>query len=290
MGRTGWLTHREKASPTAVAAPRPVQNFSPEGETSVRLGLVTYNLARDWDIPQIIERCQATGFEGVELRTSHAHGVEPPLSAEQRREVRRRFQDSPVRLVGLGTTCEYHALDPAVVRQNIDLTKEFVKLAHDVGAEGVKVRPNGHQEAAGVPREKTLEQIGHALRECAAFAQDYGVQIRLEMHGSVADARDIRRIIDAAAHPNVFVCWNSNKIDVKNGSVAHDFELMRPFIGLVHINELWQDAYGEYPYRELFTLLRQAGYQGFCCAEIPASPDPERLMRYYRALFLALSA
>jgi sugar phosphate isomerase/epimerase len=257
-------------------------------ERSVKLGLVTYNLAKDWDVPTIIERCSRTGFAGVELRTTHGHGVEPSLPAGQRREVKQRFADSAVRLVGLGTTCEYHALDPEVVRQNVALTKEFVKLAHDVGAEGVKVRPNGHQEAAGVPREKTLEQIGLALRECGTFAHEYGVQIRLEMHGSVADARDIRRIIDAADHPNVRVCWNSNKVDVKDGSVRHDFELMQPFISLVHITELWQDAYGEYPYHELFSLLRTAGYQGYCCAEIPSSQEAERLMRYYRALFMAL--
>ncbi|HOJ22049.1 MAG TPA: hypothetical protein PLY56_10980 [Armatimonadota bacterium] len=56
----------------------------------MKLGLVTYNLASDWDVPTIIERCQRTGFEGVELRTSHAHGVEPDLSPMARAEVRQR--------------------------------------------------------------------------------------------------------------------------------------------------------------------------------------------------------
>ena len=43
-----------------------------------------------------------------------------------------------------------------------------------------------------------------------------------------------------------------------------------------------------YPYRRLFQLLRQSGYQGYCDAEIPASAEPIRLMKYYRACFLAL--
>lgn len=42
-----------------------------------------------------------------------------------------------------------------------------------------------------------------------------------------------------------------------------------------------------YPYRKLFRLLKDAGYQGYCSAEIPASPDPIGIMKYYRALFLA---
>ena len=50
----------------------------------MRLGLVTYNLAKDWDVDTIIANCTETGFEGVELRTTHAHGVEVELSAAAR--------------------------------------------------------------------------------------------------------------------------------------------------------------------------------------------------------------
>ena len=54
------------------------------------LGLVTYNLAVDWDIETIIKNCAKTGFEGVELRTTHKHGVEPPISSSRRAEVKKR--------------------------------------------------------------------------------------------------------------------------------------------------------------------------------------------------------
>jgi len=49
-----------------------------------KLGLVTYELAKDWDIETIIQNCEAAGFEGVELRTTHRHGVEPSISKERR--------------------------------------------------------------------------------------------------------------------------------------------------------------------------------------------------------------
>ncbi len=250
----------------------------------MRLGLVTYNIAMDWDLSTIIERCPRLGYEGVELRTTHAHGVEDTLSSAERAEVRRRFADSAVELVGLGTIFEYHALDPAVVRENVEGTKRYAQLAADIGAGGIKVRPNGHQEAAGVPREYTLEQIGNALRECGPAAADCGVTIRLEMHGTVADARDICRIMDTADHPNVRVCWNSNPVDVKDGSVAHDFALMQNLIGLVHIHDLTDEGY---PWAELFGLLRGCDYAGFCLAEIQASSDPERVLTYFRSLYRA---
>src|SRR5580704_6601410 len=69
----------------------------------MHLGLVTYNLAQDWDIATIIKNAEATKFEGVELRTTHAHKVEINLSEDERKEVKRRFEDSKVKLMGLGS-------------------------------------------------------------------------------------------------------------------------------------------------------------------------------------------
>ncbi|MGB9879575.1 MAG: sugar phosphate isomerase/epimerase family protein, partial [Anaerolineae bacterium] len=214
-----------------LAAPRTA------GEPRMKLGLVTYNMAKDWDIPTIIKKCRATGFEGVELRTTHAHGVEPSIGTDRRREVRAMFQDSGLTLWGLGTVCEFHSPDQSVVRQNIETCKSFVLLAKDVGAKGVKVRPNALPQ--GVPPEKTLEQIGRALSECGRFAADYGVEIWLEVHGSeTSHPPNIRRIMDYCGHPQVGVCWNSNLTDLKDGSVKEYFDLLRKDIRSCHINEL----------------------------------------------------
>src|SRR5438067_13477667 len=96
----------------------------------MHLGLVTYNLARSWDVPTLIERCESAGFEAVELRTEHAHGVESELDAAAREQVRKRFEASSVRLLSLGSTCEFHSPDPEVVRANVRRCGEFVRLAH----------------------------------------------------------------------------------------------------------------------------------------------------------------
>src|SRR5919197_6341908 len=147
----------------------------------LKVGTVTYNVAKDWDVPTIIKNLTEAGFDAVELRTTHKHGVEISLSPAARLDVRKRFADSPIKIGGLGTTCEYHSPDAAVLRKNIDETKEWVTLARDVGSPSVKVRPNGLPK--DVPEEKTLEQIGKALGECAGFAREHNIRIQLEVHG-----------------------------------------------------------------------------------------------------------
>ena len=268
----------DRAGQTALAEPTRRERNAP-----MKLGTVTYNLAKDWDVPSLIEMCKKTGFEGVELRTTHKHGVEPSLTAGQRAEVRKRFEDSPVRLWGLGSTCEFHSDDPGTVRANVETCRAFVQLAQDVGAVGVKVRPNGLMKDKGIPVEKTLEQIGKALNECGTVGAEHGIEIWLEVHGSgTSHPPYIRTIMDHCQHPSVGVCWNSNMTDVKDGSVREYFDLLKKDIKSCHITELWNAAY---PWRELFTLMRQAGYDRFTLAEIPESCEPERLMHYYRALW-----
>ena len=108
----------------------------------MKLGIVTYQIAAGWDLDTLIANCLELGVQGVELRTTHAHGVEPALSKAQRSDVKSRFADCGVTLWGLGTVCEFDAVDQAQVRGHIDQCARFIELAADVGARGVKVRPN----------------------------------------------------------------------------------------------------------------------------------------------------
>ena len=246
------------------------------------LGLVTYNLARDWDLETIISNCEKTGFAGVELRTTHKHGVEPSLSKQQREEVMKRFADSKVRLVSLGTTCEYESPDSAMVEKNIEETRRWCELAQDLGCLGVKVRPNGFPR--DVPHGQTLEQIGHALAKCGEIARDHGVEIWMEVHGEGTQiAANARQILSVANHPRVGACWNSNPTDVENGSVGQSFELLKPWIRSCHINNLDSDAY---PWHELFSLLRSINFDRCTFAEVgEPSCEPLRFMSYYHAVW-----
>jgi sugar phosphate isomerase/epimerase len=250
----------------------------------LKVGTVTYNIAKDWDLPTLIKNLTDVGLDGVELRTTHKHGVEISLSPAARAEVRRRFEDSPVKIGGLGTTCEYHSPDPAVVKKNIDETKEWVKLAKDIGSPSVKVRPNGLPKE--VPEEKTLEQIGKSLRECGVFADENGVKIQLEVHGSeTSRVPRIRKILDYGGnHPGVKICWNSNQTDLLDGGFQANFELLKNQIGQVHMRDLYLE---EYPFRALITSLAAMNFQGYCFAEIPESSDGVRVLHYFKGLFRA---
>ncbi len=255
-------------------------------QVRMRLGLVTYNWGKNWDLPTVIANCEATGFEGVELRSTHKHGVEITLNAAQRKEVTQRFADSSVELAGLGSACEYHSPDPEVLKKNIEETKAFVRLCHDLGGGGVKVRPNGLP--AEVPVEKTLEQIGRSLREVAQFGADHGVAIRLEVHGhKTSELPHIKTMMDVADHPNAYVCWNCNATDLTGAGLDQNFQLVADRINTVHIHDLRAN---NYPWKQLFDLLKGQKFSGWTLLEDGKIPeDIVEAMRENRILWNQLA-
>lgn len=250
----------------------------------LKLGLMTYNLGRNWDLDTLIRNLKETKYEHAELRTTHKHGVEVTLSRQERQKVRRRFEEAGL-AVSLASAFAYHWPDRDQLRQHIEGTKEYVLLARDIGALGIRVFPNSIQ-VPGVPAEKTMEQIGRAVAEVAAFAADHGVEIRLANHGKGTNRITVlRRILDYADSPHVYVNWNCDRTDVEEPGFEANFNLVKDRIRNIHLHDLTDEVY---PYRRLFELLRHNGYFRYCDAEVPESKEPLVFMRYYRALFLAL--
>ena len=253
---------------------------------AMKFGLVTYQWGKDWNLPTLISNCEKTGFEAVELRTQHAHGVEGNLSSAQRREVKKRFADSPVTCVGYGSNFEYHNPDPAVLRHNIDQTKLYIKLCKDIGATGIKVKPNNLPPE--LSRERTIEQIAASLNEVGKFADDYGQLVRVEVHGPrTQELSNMKAIFDQVSEKNVKICWNSNLTDLKPPGLEGNFNMVKQWIGdTVHVREL---NLNDYPYQQLFNLFAGIGYNGWILLEASSAPiDKIAAMKEQLAVFNAL--
>jgi sugar phosphate isomerase/epimerase len=226
-----------------------------------RFGFTTYQWGQDWDVPTLIANCTKAGAFGVELRTSqsYAHGVELELDAQQRSEVKKRFEDSPVKLVGIASSERYDSPEKAQLDSAVENTKAYVELSRDVGGSGVRVFPNNFHD--GVSCEKTIEQIAKALNVVGAFAAGYGQEIRLEAHGSAGDLPTIRAIMDQVDQPSIRVKLNSDIRDTKDDGFESQFNLVKDLLGeTLHLHNL-KDT--EFPYQLQMDLLVRAGWSGW---------------------------
>ncbi len=284
MNRRSFLTGSAALAGGALT-PHGQISGAPAPAPQFQLGCVTYNLLKDMPLDTLIHTLETVGIAAVELRTGHKHGVEPSIGPADRALVRERFQRSKVRLLSYGTTCEFQSPDAAERKRQIETAKSFVDLGHDTSAMAVKVRPNGLPE--GVPYAVTIKNIATGLREIGEYGQSKGIEIWMEVHGKGSqEPKTAAEILVATAHKNVGACWNSNPTDVQDSSVKHTFDLLQPFLRSAHINDL----YNSYPWRELFHLLRDAGYKRYTLAEVAESKEPERFLQYYNALWRQLAA
>tara|TARA_R110001606_G_scaffold4824_1_gene22719 strand:+ start:14139 stop:15032 length:894 start_codon:yes stop_codon:yes gene_type:complete len=238
-------------------------------KSKMKLGLVTYQWGKDWDLPTLIANCEKTGLLGVELRTEHAHGVETSLSASQRAEVKKRFADSPVKCLGYGSNFDYHHADQARVRKNIEGTKQYLQLCKDIGSTGIKVKPNGFPD--GVSKEKTIAQIAASFNECGKFAADLGLVVRVEVHGEgTQELPNMKAIFEQVTEESVKMCWNCNDQDLWEPGLEANFNSVKKWFGdTVHIREL---NVGEYPYQQLMNLFNGIKYDGWILLEARTEP------------------
>jgi sugar phosphate isomerase/epimerase len=260
----------------------------------MRLCLLTYNMARNWELPKIIEMAHRGGFAGLEFRAeaNHKHGVELEASPETRREIRNRVQDAYLEIACIGLSSRFDTPDTGRRREVIDRTKRFVELAADVGCRRLRVFGNdmpkeGLHCEPPPDRETVIRYVGDALRELAEFAEPHRVDILLEMHGQFNYWHFARGAVEHAGHPSVGIVYNCDKRDVVAGSVAPVYNHVRRLIRHVHMHEFTRG----YPYPELFGLLQRDGYEGYCSSELSAEiPSPEDFLLMYAQLFRAWNA
>ncbi|MFT3747015.1 MAG: sugar phosphate isomerase/epimerase family protein [Agriterribacter sp.] len=235
----------------------------------MRFGLVTYQWGKDWDLPTLIANCEKTGLLAVELRTQHAHKVESNLSNKEREDVKKRFADSRVTCLGYGSNFEYHSPDAAVLKKNIEDTKTYIQLCKDIGASGIKIKPNDLPDA--VPKEKTIAQIAASFNEVGKFARNLGQLVRVEVHGRrTQELPNMKAIFDQVTEPNVKICWNCNDEDLLAPGLEANFSSVKKWFGdTVHVREL---NIGNYPYRQLMNLFRDINYKGWILLEARTEP------------------
>jgi sugar phosphate isomerase/epimerase len=227
--------------------------------SKMRFGFTSYQWGSDWDIPTMIALLAKAKVFSTELRTSakYAHGVELTLTAEQRREVKKQFADSPILLVGLAIAERLDSPDPGQLSAQLESAKAYVKLSQDVGGHGIRVLPNDfHPE---IPHEKTIEQISRALNVLGKFAADYGQRIRLENHGSAGDLVTLKKIMEGVDQKNVGIKLNGQGLDASD--FGHRFDGIKKYLDdTLHFHELGR---GDFPYQLQCDLMIDAGWDGW---------------------------
>ena len=120
--------------------------------------------------------------------------------------MRKKCADAGLLQTSLGSVCEFHSPDPAVVRKNVEDCREWVLLAKDIGARAVKVRPERPAEGRARGEDARADRPGargvRRLRE-GPRRRDLGRGPRRPDEGPGPDAPDHGRLLAPDRRPDL---------------------------------------------------------------------------------------
>ena len=231
----------------------------------MKLSIDTYVICGDMELGKLIDVAKSSGYLGIEFRaeSGQKHGVEPEISKAQRAEIKEKMASAGMATSCISTSVRYESPDTSERAKNIERAKQFVELAADIDCG--RIRTFGNNFPKGVEKEEVIKYVGESLREVGEFAADHNVEVLLEMHGHFYYWEYCLNAVKTANHPNVWINYNSDNRDLVDGSVEETYRHVAEYLRHVHMHDL---ASPTFPYKELYQLLKDDGYNGYMSLEL----------------------
>ncbi|MEU6012480.1 sugar phosphate isomerase/epimerase family protein [Streptomyces sp. NPDC047515] len=172
------------------------------------------------------------GYQGVELRAHPEEPVHPGLSAPERTHVVEEFKKGGVEIL---TVAGYvRAAAEGDDRPVLDELAGLVELAHDLGAQHVRVFPGGGDQDPAAADATAARRLGAV----AAHAADRGVRILLETHDSHRAGADVARIVGTVGHRQVGALWDIMHTWLAGEEPATSHAALAPHLAYVQVKDI----------------------------------------------------
>ncbi len=248
----------------------------------MHLGLMAYQLAKEWDPETTAKMCREGRMESFEFfaHPEYQQKVGLDMAASEAKKIRKVFGDNNVAIAGLAITERYDWPNISQVKEAVARTKQYVLLAVDIGAPRLRVL--GDQFHPTEPKAWTISRVANALTELVHYSAGLGVDMAFEMHNGFANWDDAVEVVKRVNHPRCYLIHNSQPANTPPEEFERIFDIIRPHIGHVHLHDLLDP---KFPYKKFLRKLRDSNYEGTCSLELDPSQDPIRVLHLTSALF-----
>lgn len=242
----------------------------------------------DWTIEQIVANAVSFGFQGVELSARHkSANFTPTLRGAERRLLKDRFEGSGIEVVMVNAYNHFITEDKEEREKSIQMVKDFVVLASDIGSTAVRVfgqRKGEIELPSDMLKERCLELVADSISDVAAFALGYGVNIFLETHDAFCEPEHVPEVMKNIDYSNVGVIWDVTNSMRTGKSVHQAFASVKDYVKIVHVKDYRNVrtmsgpcliGNGENPCKEALGLLKENDFGGYFSVETEKQYHPE---------------
>lgn len=240
----------------------------------------------NYNVDDVIAMAVANGYGGVELRFIRGTidlASLPEFSRAGLAETLRKFEESGIAVIGIGTSLKMVSLDVEVRAKQMESARVNTGIAAGLGAKYLRVF--GGPLPAEQDRERTLDAIASGLGEIGEVSVASGVTSLLETHDDFSRSASILDLYGRGMSERVEVLWDTLHSYRHGESAEEIWAALGPRIRLVHVKdahvatpETFDFALtgeGTVPVGGFIDLLEAQGYDGFVNFEWEKGWHPE---------------
>jgi len=263
------------------------------------IGVSTYSFwqfnGRETPIEYCIEKASEFGFDGVELLLIQMESEENSYL----QKIKKRAFDAGLDIMGLSTHQSFVSPDSLKRKENIELTKHQIEIAHSLGIPTIRIntgrwgttKPIGDKSEfdvlmdnkgvesviEGYTEDDGFKWVIDSIAECIPTAEKNGVVLGLENHwGLGLTSKGVMKIVNAINSP-----WLSVTLDTGNFFDNREVQLkeLAPHTCLIQAKTYYGGA--KWPafneinidYPAIGELMRSNNYKGYISLEFEGNAD-----------------
>ena len=284
LRRRGFLLRSMGAAALSAVSVPPATAFASgavkrRSGVNLRIGLNAYSFNRSlmagkMTLDDVVDFCARHNVDGLDATGYYFPGYPKVPTDEYIYKLKRTAYMNGVTISGTGVRNDFALADASARKEQIQLVKDWVDVAHKLGANFVRVF-SGRLLPRGYTFDQVLEWMIPAFQECAEYGKRHGVIIGLQHHDDfLKTAEETIRVVDSVNSD-----WFSVVLDVGSFQQKDPYEQIEkllPYACTWQIKEnVW---YGgkltpiDLP--RVKAIIEKVGYRGFLPIEALGQGDP----------------
>ncbi len=232
-------------------------------------------MAGKMTLNDVIDYCAAHDIDGVDTTGYYFPGYPKVPSDEVIFGLKRKAYLNGVTINGTGVRNDFTLADPAKLKSEIQLVRDWIGVAGKLGANVVRVF-SGKAAPAGHTFDQVLAWMVPAFKECAEYGKAHGVIVGLQHHDDfLKTADETIRVVQAVGSD-----WFSVILDVgslRQGDPYDEIEKLLPYACTWQVKEnVW---YGKKSVPidlvRVRAIIEKVGFRGFLPIEALGRGDPD---------------
>jgi sugar phosphate isomerase/epimerase len=250
---------------------------------NIKIGLNAYSFNRPltagkMTLDDVVDFCARHNVGGLDATGYYFSGYPKVPSDEYIYTFKKKAYLNGVTISGTGVRNDFALPDALARKEQIQLVKDWIGVAHKLGAGFVRVF-SGRELPKGYTFDQVLEWMIPAFKECAEYGKAHGVIVAVQHHDDfLKTAEQTIRVVNAVNSE-----WFSVVLDVGSfheRDAYAEIEKLLPYACTWQIKEnVWVDGkLTPIDLPRVKTIIDKVGFRGFLPIEALGPGDPEAVV------------